>query len=77
MVLQPLSPPGQNALLAKAVEHARVDEIQHLGKARANPPVKVTTRRERAAFERGTRKVVAHGERIPAVMFSTQQLSFA
>ena len=77
MVPQSLSPPGQNALLAKAVEHARVDEIQHLGKARANPPVKVTTRRERPAFERGAREVFAHAERVLFLVFSTLQLSFA
>jgi hypothetical protein len=77
MVPQSLSPPGQNALLAKAVEHARVDENQHLGEARANPLVKVTPWRERRAFERVARKVFAHGERKPVLAFSTQQLSFA
>lgn len=77
MVPQSLSPPGQNALLAKAVEHARVDEIQPLGEARANPPVKVTSRRDRPAFERGARKGFAHGVRMPILVFPTQQLSFA
>jgi hypothetical protein len=31
MVPKSLSPPGQNELLANAVEHAHAEEIQHLG----------------------------------------------
>jgi lysylphosphatidylglycerol synthetase-like protein (DUF2156 family) len=77
MVPQSLLPPGQNALLAKAVEHARADEIQRLGGTLANPLVKVTTRRERPAFERGAREVFAHAERTLFLVFSTHQLSFA
>jgi hypothetical protein len=39
--------------------------------------VKVTTRRERSAFERGARKVFAHGEPKPVLVLPTRQLSFA
>ena len=77
MVPQSLLPPGQNALLAKAVEHVRADEIHRLGGTLANPLVKVTPRRERPAFERGAREVFAHAERVLFLVISTQQLSFA
>lgn len=77
MVPQSLSQPGQNALLAKAVEHSRADEIQRLGGILANPLVKVTPRRERPPFERGAREVFVHAERMLFLVFFTQQLSFA